>query len=433
MPIRSSRYALSSSDETGVRKTALGSVSVVRVRKNGSITAAVVAAVVACAPPSDGPDASVGGEGIDSAAADGTSGSGEGEEQSPASTTSSDPAESSGADGGSEGGEPDADSGGFSFDLGAPGGEPLCEVVGPIPPPLGALGTLAPPFDELYSAHDLGPIVGIPDPLGGTTVSLADPDVLVVVGASERAEAALYEVPVQRDNCGHIVTFGAAAKRIDVPYADANLLHAPGGLLVSQYPVATLAQDRVGGLHVTELGSLGVNGPLVLSNIGTESPGGLGLVPSWVAAADEFRAVAYPTGQWYRLTHELVDGAVEFTAATPSVVLDHGPGAFAYVPPDSPGFDGPSIIVAEWFFGEYTPGADTASPSNPQDPQRVGVYEVDAEGDPIIETRRDFFEQIERPWGAYFDPVSGDFLFLSWAQNPDRLTQVRGFPPPPAG
>ena len=329
--------------------------------------------------------------------------------------------------------DPD-DSGGAVFDLG--NGDPVdppCESEGPIPPPLGEMGTLAAPFASMYTAHDLGPIAGIPDPLGGTVLSLADDDVLIVVGASESIDAALFEVPITRDNCGHILSLGAATHRIDVPYADANLLHAPGGLLMSQFPVAGLAQERATGVVTTDLAPLGIAGPLVTSTPGTESPGGLGVVPPWLAAAGQYRTVAYPTGQWYRLEHELVAGAVELTAAQPTLVLDHGPGAFAYVPPESPGFETPSMIVAEWYFGAYAPNPGSAVPSNALDPQRVGVYEVTEDGDPIVETRRDFFETIVRPWGAYFDPVSGDFVFLSWNQMPDRVTVVRGFSPPPAG
>lgn len=145
------------------------------------------------------------------------------------------------------------------------------------------------------------------------------------------------------------------------------------------------------------------------------------------------RRGAFPTGQWYRLEHDADGGVVELTSALPTQVLDNGAGAFAYVPPNSPGFDAPSMIVAERYFGPFESVPGTGDYANPLDPQRVGVYEVTEDGDPIVETRRDFFETIVTPWGAYFDPVSGDFLFLSGNQSPDRVTQVRGFDPPPAG
>ena len=315
------------------------------------------------------------------------------------------------------------------FDLGS-GAEPidpLCVVEGPLPPLLGDLGRLAAPFDEFYEAYSLGPVPGVPDPLGGTILSQADPNVLIVVGASEDADSALYEVPVVRDNCGHIVAFVGSTRMLDVPYADANLVHAPGGLLMSQYPIATVAQVRDDGVYTTDLTPLGIFGPQRNDVPYSESPGGLGLVPSWLPAAGDYRTVGFPTGQWYHLEHELSAGSVEFVEAEATVVLDNGPGAFDYVPPDSPGFLAPSIIVTEWFEGPYEGIPTGVGPT-----QRVAVYEVDSQGDPIVETRRPFFDSIERPWGAYFDPVSGDFLFLAWYQEPDLVTQVRGFTPPPA-
>jgi hypothetical protein len=99
----------------------------------------------------------------------------------------------------------------------------------------------------------------------------------------------------------------------------------------------------------------------------------------------------------------------------------------------SPGFAMPSLIVTEWF-------QDTAWKSVYQDPpdgtpQAVAAYEVTTEGDPKPLTRRPFFSQFPRPWGAFFEPLTGDFLFATWRGSrgsmPDRIVQVRGFRPPP--
>ena len=42
----------------------------------------------------------------------------------------------------------------------------------------------------------------------------------------------------------------------------------------------------------------------------------------------------------------------------------------------------------------------------------------------------EFFKQFPRPWGAYFEPVTGDYMFLSWGTGADRLYIVQGFVPP---
>ena len=75
------------------------------------------------------------------------------------------------------------------------------------------------------------------------------------------------------------------------------------------------------------------------------------------------------------------------------------------------------MIVAEW---RSDPTLD-----------RVAVYDVDANGDPLPATRREFFSKFPRPWGAYFEPVTGDYMFLSWGSGDDHLYIVQGFVPPP--
>jgi hypothetical protein len=64
-------------------------------------------------------------------------------------------------------------------------------------------------------------------------------------------------------------------------------------------------------------------------------------------------------------------------------------------------------------------------------PQSVASYEVNDEGDPIPETRKLFFESFVKPWGSYFEPETGDYMFLQWEALPDHIFIVQGFVPPP--
>ena len=87
----------------------------------------------------------------------------------------------------------------------------------------------------------------------------------------------------------------------------------------------------------------------------------------------------------------------------------------------------PTLIASEWSSGN------------------VSVYDVDGNGDPIAATRRPFIDKFPGPEGAFFDPVSGDFLFSTFDAadpnlspqtqhtTPERLLVVEGFsaPPPP--
>lgn len=273
----------------------------------------------------------------------------------------------------------------------------------------GVAVALSSEYAPFYTAYDLGPVPGMPaGHLGGCT--LLDPSTLLFAGESEASTGGLYSIELQRGPCGHIVGFKGAAKKLaTTPYIDANLLWLPSGtLLYSQWP-----QNK---LSVLPSGATAPARDLDLAPLGVDSSiGGIGFVPKSYAAEGQLRGVTWSAGNWFHL--DLVpDGASwKVTGATKKVTLPNGPGGFAYVPAGSPGFAENRIILSEW-------SADS-----------VATYAVDPQGDPDPASRKAFFTKFTKPWGAYFDPVSGDFLFLTWGPAPDRLYVVQGFskPPPP--
>jgi hypothetical protein len=269
---------------------------------------------------------------------------------------------------------------------------------------------IAAEFAELYTTYELGPVPGIPADarLGGCVISYDDPNTLLIAGYSEAPNGKIYKIGVERGNCDHIVGFtGQAAAVADTPYIDANLIYVKSGLLLySEWPVNNISQLLPGAnapARTTDLDPLGV----------ANSIGGLGFVPPGFVDEGGMRLLSWPGGQWNHLERQ-PDGEL-FTLSNPkqTAVLPNGPGGFAYIPEGSPGFDVDHLIVSEW-------STDT-----------VGVYEVDPQGDPAAPTRKDFFTAFPRPWGAYFEPLTGDFIFLTWGAGVDRLYIVQGFKAPP--
>ena len=55
---------------------------------------------------------------------------------------------------------------------------------------------------------------------------------------------------------------------------------------------------------------------------------------------------------------------------------------------------------------------------------------LDANGDPIVASSRDFIQGLNQPEGACIDPVTGDFLFSTFTGE-TRVVGVRGFETPP--
>lgn len=321
------------------------------------------------------------------------------------------------------------------------------EIVAPPGPPLGSLDggpgdggspcpalpssalsadiALAAPYDAVYSVYELGPVPGIPStaPLGGTVLLADTTDTLLVGGGSEQADGAIFSIKVKRDACQHMVAFdGTAAKVANAPYVDANLVYGPDGTLLfpmwSSAGVHKIGQLTEGSTQLVETSTQ----PL---GIGGGGPGSMGFVPPTIAgAAGELRVLTQNGGGtrdgfWYHVPWQVAgDKTLTLGQATQTRTLANWPGGFAYVPAGSPAFTEPSLIVTEWFASS------------------VAVYRVDEKGDPVVATRAPFFSAFPRPWGAYFEPVTGDFLFLTWrasqgGQTIDKLYVVSGFKPPP--
>jgi hypothetical protein len=274
-------------------------------------------------------------------------------------------------------------------------------------PPVPATGvTIAAPFRGAYQAFQLGPVPGLGSTrYSGCLIDRNDRNLLYIGADSESPTGALYAIRVVRACDGHIVGFDGTARRIaSTPYIDANLFYDPdGNILYSMYPqnqLAVLPPRAAEPSQVLDFASLGV----------TTSPGGAAFVPAGFTGAGELRIVGWPSHTWNRVTFTYAAGRYTFTSAAERARLTEGSGGIAYVPQGSPLIDRRTIVVAEW---------STA----------VSFFDADANGDIVPSSRRPFLTGLTNAWGAYFEPVTGDFMFPSWGS--DELIIVRGFAQPP--
>jgi hypothetical protein len=290
--------------------------------------------------------------------------------------------------------------------------------------PAGAEAQFHPDFQADYRVFDLGPIPGAPPGhLGGSVVRFDDPNTLLFAGDSELASGGLYAIELERGPCGHIVGFKGTATRVaDTPYVDANLVYGPSNtLFYTQWPENRISQILPGDSSPasTVIGdAIGIPQFVVDANgntTGNTSVSGFGFVPPGFSDAGQPRTVTWPAGNWYRLTMSGPGPVFDLSNALPTATLPGGPGGFAYIPAGSPSFPKASLILAEWSVNQ------------------VSIFDVDDFGDPVPSSRKEFFSAFPKPWGAYFEPETGDFLFLTWGTLPDRVFVVQGFvePPPP--
>jgi hypothetical protein len=138
-------------------------------------------------------------------------------------------------------------------------------------------------------------------------------------------------------------------------------------------------------------------------------------VPQGQPGAGSLKLASYRGGGWYD-ADVVADGSGTYDLANVREIVDSrlggGPEGFVYVPGGSPQFSGASLLVSEY-------GVD-----------EVAAYRVDANGDPIVASRRAMISGLDGAEGALLDPVTGDFLFSTFGGG-SRVVAVRGFRPPP--
>jgi hypothetical protein len=256
-----------------------------------------------------------------------------------------------------------------------------------------------------YEVVDLEGPPGVPSPLGGLTLMRGDPNTLLIGGAANRSDGAIYAVPLQRDAEGRITGFAGDAELFaTAPNIDGGLAYEPssGVLFYTGYSNNVIGQIKPGSTAPDRVDNVTDNG--VASSVGS-----LGFVPPGSPGAGSFKVISYNGNTFYDMALTAAgDGTFDLGAATLRTDLPGGPEGMAYVPGGSPRFPQPSMLVSLY-------GANV-----------VRAFEVDAGGNPRVDTGRDFVTSLSGAEGAFLDPTTGEFLFSTFGGG-DRVIVVRGF------
>jgi hypothetical protein len=268
---------------------------------------------------------------------------------------------------------------------------------------------LAPEFATDYSCLDLGEVPSIPPKWGGLTTRLGDTERLLLGGSANTEAGTLYDIGLLRDANCHVAAFSAAPPTLfsEAAYNDGGVVYGPDDVLfLARWPVNGLGQQKLGSTatdKIIDTAALGV----------AQSLAALAFVPEGFGGAGALKLVSWGGGEFYTAAYA-PDGSGTFdvTSATFETTLPGGPEGFVYIEAGNPGFPVNGMLVSEWTANE------------------ISAYDVDANGNPILATRRSFITGLQGPEGAHLDPVSGDFLFSTFA-TVNRVIAIRGFAPPP--
>lgn len=275
-------------------------------------------------------------------------------------------------------------------------------------------------FASSYTAASLGSVPGLPPLYGGLT--FLDDNTLLIGGNANTDAGRFYTIGVVRGVGGHITGFSGSASVFGGvgEFNDGGVVFGPGGVLfTSRWPVNALGQTKPGSTNedkIIDLAALGVAG----------SHAALNFVPAGFNGAGQLKLVSWSGGQFYTATL-VADGSGTFDIAGIAQVdldavavgiqnLGGGPEGFVYIDGTNAGFPGDSMLVSEYSAGT------------------VGAFELDANGNPLISTRRDFLTGLSGAEGATVDPLTGDFLFSTFGGG-NQVVAVQGFiaPPPRCG
>jgi hypothetical protein len=248
-----------------------------------------------------------------------------------------------------------------------------------------------PNYASSYTLFDLGEVAGVPANYGGLTMKQGDDGTLLLSGAANTPSAKIYSVPVQRDATGHITGFGGTATffanaRGTMGGIDGGLAYAPNGaLLYTVFPDNQIGQIKPGSTGADKL---------VTMTAVRRFLGGLTVVPSGLPGAGRLKVTWVVGNRWSDavLTPDGT-GTYNITPSAVNISLGGAPEGIVYVPLGSALFPEPSVLIAESGTGE------------------IAAYQVNANGDPIISTRKTFVSGLDFPQGAAIDPLTGDFLF----------------------
>jgi len=270
-----------------------------------------------------------------------------------------------------------------------------------------AAQTIQTPFADSYAFTSLGAPQGVPPFFGGIT--FLDFDTLLIGGSANTLAGAIYSVDVTRDANNHVTgfagpaTFFAAAPGV-AGGIDGGLQFHPGSdvLFYTSYADNYLGQIRPGSTapdSLIDLSAFGVTG----------SVGTLAFVPTGFAGAGDFIVASYLTSDWYRVGIDFNAGTGTYDVTGASLIgnFPGGPEGIIFVEAGNDDFAVDSVLVSEYASG------------------RISAYELDASGNPVLATRRDFMTGLGGAEGAAFDPFSGDFLFSTFGGN-DRVIVVQG-------
>jgi hypothetical protein len=264
--------------------------------------------------------------------------------------------------------------------------------------------SINPNFGACYSIRDLGTPPGVPTSYGGVTFKYDDPDLLLIGGSANGGNGAVYALRVTRDSEGIINGFdGTATRFADAPNIDGGLTYGPGNVLFfTRFSTHAIGQVKPGETTMAK--------SVDLASIFQGSTGSMQFVPAGYPGAGRLKVLSYNGGLWADVNYVPdANGTYDFPAPANTIVdiAPIRPEGVVFIQPGNPGFTKHSVLICDY------------------SGSKVDAFDLDANGDPVVSSKRNFITGFSGPEGGTRDPRTGHFLFSTFLGN--RLILITGF------
>lgn len=266
----------------------------------------------------------------------------------------------------------------------------------------------APAFSSRYNLRDLGAVPAVPGRYGALTFKAGAADTLLIGGNGNTPEAKIYEVTVARRADGHITGFSGNARFFAHAHGpidggiDGGLAYGPDNVLFfTSYPDNAIGQIKPGETNASKY--FFADASLIRGTVGT-----LAFVPAGMPGAGHLKILTVDSGNWYDATLSPdASGTFDINIVSSEIATGLSAEGALFVPAGNPLFSTPSVLVADYSANRFV------------------ALEVDAGGDPVLASLREFATAIPGAEGATQDPVTGDFLFSSLQEG--KIYAMGGF------
>ena len=278
-------------------------------------------------------------------------------------------------------------------------------------PQMSKAQAIDPAFSALgYTIANIGAAGNTPGLYGSLTFKNSDPSKALIGGNANSPTAFINEVTATRDAAQHITSFTGGTQLATAPGLvgggtsgqaqggiDGGLTYGPNNVLFyTSFPDNGLGQIKSGSTAPDKLIDLYTTAGWAAAGGPIGGVGALQFVPSGFPGAGKLKICSWTDGVWHSTTLA-ADGTGTYNISIQNnLAIGHDVEGIMYLKSGAPGITVNSVALASYNLGA------------------IYIYDIDANGDPVLSTKRTLATGMNGIYGGAQDPVTGDLIYANY-------------------